>query len=108
MFLSCQINHYFSSFQVQGLIQELGCIQKSRKTASGGLRLALQKAAQTRLMEEKNKGPSCAMRISVKINKVVWSMLADGKTFAEAEINDMVSKLFCWVSCYIYWKFVEL
>lgn len=54
--------------------------------------MALQKAAQLRLMEkEKNKGPSYAMRISLKIDKVVWSMLVDGKSFAEAELNDMVS-----------------
>ena len=57
--------------------------------------MALQKAAQLRLMEkEKNKSPSCAMRISLQINKVVWSMLVDGKSFAEAEINDMVSVIF--------------
>lgn len=65
--------------------------QKSRKTASASLRMALQKAAQIRLMEkEKNKSPSYAMRISLKIDKVVWSMLVDGKSFAEAELNDMV------------------
>jgi hypothetical protein len=53
--------------------------------------LALQKAAQLRLTEkEKNKSPSYAMRISLQIKKVVWSMLVDGKSFAEAEINDMV------------------
>ncbi|XP_072957703.1 protein SABRE isoform X1 [Typha angustifolia] len=76
---------------VQGLKKELLNIQKLRKTASSELRMALQKAAQLRLMEkEKNKSPSCAMRISMRINKVVWSMLADGKTFAEAEINDMI------------------
>ncbi|PWA46377.1 golgi-body localization protein domain-containing protein [Artemisia annua] len=47
--------------------------------------------AQTRLMEkEKNKSPSCVMRISLQINKVVWGMLVDGKSFVEAEINDMV------------------
>lgn len=52
----------------------------------------MQKAAQLRLMEkEKNKSPSYAMRISLQINKVVWGMLVDGKPFAEAEINDMVS-----------------
>lgn len=45
--------------------------------------------------KEKNKSPSYAMRISVQINKVVWSMLVDGKSFAEAEINEMVSKNFC-------------
>jgi microcompartment protein CcmL/EutN len=56
------------------------------------LRSAMQKAAQVRLMEkEKNKSPSCAMRVSMRINKVVWSMLADGKAFSEAEINDIVS-----------------
>jgi hypothetical protein len=58
------------------------------------LRIAMQKAAQLRLMEkEKNKSPSCAMRVSMRINKVVWSMLADGKSFSEAEINDMVNTI---------------
>lgn len=76
---------------VQGLKKEFANTQKSRKAASAVLRMALQKAAQLRLMEkEKNKSPSYAMRISLRINKVVWSMLADGKTFAEAEINNMV------------------
>ncbi|OVA01833.1 FMP27 [Macleaya cordata] len=76
---------------VQGLKKELGNTQKSRKAASAALRDALQKAAQLRLMEkEKNKSPSYAMRISLKINKVVWGMLADGKPFAEAEINNMI------------------
>ena len=55
----------------------------------------MQKAAQQRLMEkEKNKSPSYAMRISMQINKVVWSMLLDGKSFAEIEINDMVRIIF--------------
>ncbi|XP_068654022.1 protein SABRE-like isoform X2 [Aristolochia californica] len=76
---------------VQGLKKELGNKQKSRKAASALLRTALQKAAQLRLMEkEKNKSPSCAMRISLRIDKVVWGMLADGKPFAEAEINNMI------------------
>lgn len=80
------------TFQVQGLKKELGNTQKTRKAASVALRDALQKAAQLRLMEkEKNKSPSYAMRISLKINKVVWGMLVDGKPFAEAEINNMVS-----------------
>ncbi|KAL1202555.1 Protein SABRE [Cardamine amara subsp. amara] len=53
--------------------------------------MALQNAAQLRIMEkEKNKSPSYAMCISLQINKVVWSMLVDGKSFAEAEINDMI------------------
>lgn len=57
--------------------------------------MAFQKAAQLRLTEkEKNKSPSYAMRISLQINKVVWSMLVDGKSFAEAEINDMVRIIF--------------
>nr|GMD46104.1 protein SABRE isoform X3 [Ipomoea batatas] len=30
------------------------------------------------------------MHVSLQINKVVWSMLVDGKSFAEAEINDMI------------------
>ncbi|XP_057973448.1 protein SABRE [Malania oleifera] len=76
---------------VQGLKKEIGKAQKSRKLASASLRMALQKAAQLRLMEkEKNKSPSYAMRISLQINKVVWGMLVDGKPFAEAEINDMI------------------
>ncbi|KAF8411347.1 hypothetical protein HHK36_003894 [Tetracentron sinense] len=76
---------------VQGLKIELGKAQKSRKAASASVRMTLQKAAQLRLMEkEKNKSPSCAMRISLKINKVVWDMLVDGKPFAEAEINNMI------------------
>ncbi|XP_010276667.1 PREDICTED: protein SABRE-like isoform X1 [Nelumbo nucifera] len=75
---------------VQFLKKELGNTQKSRKAASVSLRMALQKAAQVRLMEkEKNKSPSCAMRISLRINKVAWSMLLDGKSFSEAEINHM-------------------
>ncbi|XP_031392933.1 protein SABRE [Punica granatum] len=76
---------------VQGLKRELVNAQKSRKAASSELRMALQKAAQLRLMEkEKNKSPSYAMRISLQITKVVWGMLIDGKSFAEAEINDMI------------------
>ncbi|KAK1276900.1 hypothetical protein QJS04_geneDACA005745 [Acorus gramineus] len=76
---------------VQGLKKDLGNIQKARKAAIAALRLALQKAAQLRLMEkEKNKSPSYAMRISMRINKVVWGMLADGKPFAQAEINNMI------------------
>ncbi|OEL18536.1 Protein SABRE [Dichanthelium oligosanthes] len=76
---------------VAGLHRDFKNLHTSRKSASSALREALQKAAQLRLTEkEKNKTPSCAMRISMKISKVVWSMLADGNTFAEAEINDMV------------------
>ncbi|CAA3008566.1 SABRE isoform X1 [Olea europaea subsp. europaea] len=79
------------STMVQKLKKELAVAQKSRKSASASLRMALQKAAQLRLMEkEKNKSPSYAMRISLQINKVVWGMLVDGKSFAEAEINDMI------------------
>ncbi|XP_027329889.1 protein SABRE-like [Abrus precatorius] len=76
---------------VQGLKKELVNAQKSRKEAYKSLRMAMQTAAQQRLMEkEKNKSPSCAMHVSLQINKVVWSMLLDGKHFAEAEINDMI------------------
>lgn len=84
------------------LKKELLSAQKSRKAASASLRTALQKAAQLRLMEkEKNKSPSYAMRISLQINKVVWGMLIDGKSFAEAEINDMVKSLYiqCFALC---------
>ncbi|KAK6773169.1 hypothetical protein RDI58_028407 [Solanum bulbocastanum] len=79
------------SILVQKLKKDLINAKKSRKVSSASLRMALQKAAQLRLMEkEKNKSPSCAMRISLQINKVVWSMLVDGKSFGEAEINDMI------------------
>ncbi|XP_051118087.1 protein SABRE isoform X2 [Andrographis paniculata] len=76
---------------VQKLKKELMIAHKARQAASTSLRQALQKAAQQRLMEkERNKSPSCAMRISLQINKVVWAMFVDGKSFAEAEINDMI------------------
>ncbi|KAK4489967.1 hypothetical protein RD792_000621 [Penstemon davidsonii] len=76
---------------VHRLRKELLNAQKSRKAASASLRTALQKAAQLRIMEkEKNKSPSYAMRISLQINKFVWGMLVDGKSFAEAELNDMI------------------
>lgn len=91
IFSLIEICNQSAFFQVQGLKRELVNAQKSRKMASASLRMALQKAAQIRLMEkEKNKSPSYAMRISLKIDKVVWSMLVDGKSFAEAELNDMV------------------
>lgn len=92
--------------QVQKLKKELAVAQKSRKSASASLRMALQKAAQLRLMEkEKNKSPSYAMRISLQINKVVWGMLVDGKSFAEAEINDMVSLMTYYrIACFCFVK----
>lgn len=78
--------------QLEELKKEQGNIHKAIKEASSALRLVLQEAAEIRLLEkEKNKSPSCAIRIYVRINKVVWSMLSDDKPFAEAEINDMVS-----------------
>ena len=81
---------------MQRLNKELVDAKKSRKEASASLRVTLKEAAQIRLQEkEKNKSPSYAMRISMQMTKVVWGMLVDGKTFAEAEINDMVClKLF--------------
>ncbi|KAM0879685.1 hypothetical protein ACQ4PT_034073 [Festuca glaucescens] len=79
------------SMLVKRLKQELLNVLNDRKEAYCMLRSAMQKAAQVRLMEkEKNKSPSCAMRVSMRINKVVWSMLADGKAFSEAEINDII------------------
>ena len=68
--------------------------------------MTLDKAVQQRLMEkEKNKSPSCAMRVSLQMKKVAWSMLLDGKPFAEAEINDMVMFLyflFFWYNMFLY------
>ncbi|XP_039039064.1 protein SABRE-like [Hibiscus syriacus] len=79
------------SLLVQGLKKELGDVKKLRKEAAAALRVTMQKAAQQRLMEkEKNKSPSCAMRVSVHTTKVAWSMLMDGKPFAEVEINDLI------------------
>ncbi|RDX71635.1 Protein SABRE, partial [Mucuna pruriens] len=76
---------------VQELRKELVNARKYGKEAHESLRTVMQKAAQQHLMEkEKNKSPSCAMRICLQINKVVWSMLLDGKSFAEVEINDMI------------------
>lgn len=78
--------------QVQGLKKELEKIKKLRKEAYSALKVSMQKAAQLQLLEkEKNKSPSYAMRISVRINQAIWSMLQDGKSIAEVEINDMVS-----------------
>ncbi|KAJ4793688.1 Golgi-body localization protein domain isoform 1 [Rhynchospora pubera] len=76
---------------VQRLKKELVNARASRKEACYELRSTMRKAAQLRLAEkEKSKSPSYAMRISMKIEKVAWSMLIDGKSFAETEINDMV------------------
>ncbi|KAJ1297114.1 hypothetical protein BS78_01G353000 [Paspalum vaginatum] len=76
---------------VKQLKKGLVNVRNGRKEAYSMLRTAMQKAAQLRLMEkEKNKSPSFAMRVSMRIKKVVWSMLADGKSFSEAEINDMI------------------
>ncbi|WVZ56949.1 hypothetical protein U9M48_007409 [Paspalum notatum var. saurae] len=76
---------------VKQLKKRLVNVRNGRKEAYSMLRTAMQKAAQLRLMEkEKNKSPSFAMRVSMRIKKVVWSMLADGKSFSEAEINDMI------------------
>ncbi|CAN8288672.1 unnamed protein product [Cochlearia groenlandica] len=54
------------------------------------LKMALQKAAQLRMMEKaKSESASYATRISLQINRAYWSMLVDGRTFAEVEICDM-------------------
>jgi phage tail tube protein FII len=66
-------------------------VQQSRKTAYTALRTSVKNAAELRLLEkDKNKRPSSAMRISLQINKVIWSMVLDGKTFAEVEIDNMI------------------
>ncbi|CAJ1971663.1 unnamed protein product [Sphenostylis stenocarpa] len=76
---------------VQELKREHVNARKFTKEACASLREAMRKAAQQRLMEkEKNKSPSYAMRICMQINKVVWSMILDGKAFSEIEINDMI------------------
>jgi hypothetical protein len=55
------------------------------------LRVALQHAAQQQLMvKEQNRSPSAAMRISWACDKIVWSMICEGKSFAEVEINKMI------------------
>ncbi|KAK9070488.1 hypothetical protein SSX86_010890 [Deinandra increscens subsp. villosa] len=79
------------SILVQKLRKEVVNAQKARKAAAASLKVVTRKAAQQRLMEkEKNKGPSCAMGLSFKLKKVAWSMLLDGKTISEIEINDMI------------------
>ncbi|KAJ0518235.1 putative FMP27, GFWDK domain-containing protein [Helianthus annuus] len=79
------------SILVQKLRKEVVNAQKARKAAAASLKVVLRKAAAERLMEkEKNKGPSCAMSVSFKLKKVAWSMLLDGKTISEIEINDMI------------------
>ncbi|CAH1450829.1 unnamed protein product [Lactuca virosa] len=78
---------------VQMLRKEVINAQKSRKAVAASLRVILQKAAEQQLMEkekEKNKGPSCAMHVSFQLKKVAWSMLLDGKSISEIEINDMI------------------
>jgi hypothetical protein len=77
--------------QAQKLDVEFMVKSKARKAARLGLRVALQHAAQQQLaLKEKNKSPSSAMRISWAFDKLVWSMICDGESFAEAEINNMV------------------
>ncbi|CAF2277031.1 unnamed protein product [Brassica napus] len=66
-------------------------VRQSRKAAYTALRVAVKNAAELRLLEkDKNKRPSSAMRISLQISKVVWSMVLDGKTFSEVEIHNMI------------------
>ncbi|KAJ9545445.1 hypothetical protein OSB04_025152 [Centaurea solstitialis] len=80
------------SVLVQKLRKELVNTQKSRKAAAASLRVVLLKAAEQQLIEkekEKNKGPSCAMRVSFHMKKVAWSMLLDAKAISEIEINDL-------------------
>lgn len=80
---------------MEGLRKAYINVQQSRKTAYTALRICVKNAAELRLLEkDKNKRPSSAMRISLQINKVIWSMVLDGKTFAEVEIDNMV-KPFC-------------
>jgi hypothetical protein len=65
-----------------------------RKMALMSLRMAKQRAAQQQFKEkEKSKSIPSAMRISWTIEKIVWNMISDGQTFAEAEISSMVSNL---------------
>nr|GEU34142.1 protein SABRE [Tanacetum cinerariifolium] len=79
------------SVLVQKLRLELVDAKKSRKAAAASLRVVSRKVAQQQLMEkEKNKGPSCAMRLSLQLKKVAWSMLLDGKSISEIEINDLI------------------
>ncbi|XP_010545182.1 PREDICTED: protein KINKY POLLEN [Tarenaya hassleriana] len=76
---------------VQGLQKALLSVQQSRNAAYTALHTAVQNAAELRLLEkDKSKKPSSAMRISFQINKVIWSMLLDGKTFTEVEIDNMI------------------
>ncbi|XP_010440972.1 PREDICTED: protein KINKY POLLEN isoform X2 [Camelina sativa] len=76
---------------VEGLRKAYTSVQQSRKTAYTALRTSVKNTAELRLLEkDKNKRPSSAMRISLQISKVIWSMVLDGKTFAEVEIDNMI------------------
>ncbi|KAL4556533.1 hypothetical protein LXL04_039189 [Taraxacum kok-saghyz] len=90
---------------VQKLRKEVVNADKSRKAAAASLRVVLQKAAEQQVMEkdkEKNKGPSCAMHVSFQLQKVAWSMLLDGKSISEIEINDMASNFLDYFPWEIY------
>lgn len=89
--------------------KELVNTRSLRREACFDLRSTMRKAAQLRLTEkEKTKSPSYAMRISMKIDKVVWSMLIDGKSFAETEINDMVTYHCCISFCALLFKLWQI
>jgi hypothetical protein len=64
----------------------------AKKGAKGAARTRLRsilKAAAAK-HQQQLKHPSSALRISWMIDKGMWTMLADGEPFAEAEINNMV------------------
>ncbi|CAM6026648.1 unnamed protein product [Sphagnum balticum] len=64
---------------------------KARTAAQSAFRVALWRAVQQQFMvKEQNRSPSAAMQISWACDKIIWSMLCEGKSFAEVEINKMV------------------
>lgn len=69
---------------------ELGLVAKreAKAAARKSLRSILKAAAAKH--QQQLKHPSSALRISWMIDKGMWTMLADGEPFAEAEMNNMV------------------
>jgi hypothetical protein len=74
--------------QVRRLELELAAKKGAKVAARTRLRSILKAAAAKH--QQQLKHPSSALRISWMIDKGMWTMLADGEPFAEAEINNMV------------------
>lgn len=74
--------------QIRRLELGLAAKREAKAAARKGLRAVLKAAAAKH--QQQLKHPSSALRISWIIDKGMWTMLADGEPFAEAEINNLV------------------